>query len=66
MSQENDESRGQEVDIRRDRLKKCPDVWMDGEIDRRMNQETNGWKHQQTDQSDLDQEQEGEPDQITI
>lgn len=66
MSQENDGSRGQEVDIRRDRLKKCPDVWMDGEIDRRMNQETNGWKRQETDQADLDQEQEGEPDQITI
>lgn len=56
----------QEVDIRRDRLKTCPDGWMDGEIDRRMNQETNGWKHQETDQTDLDQEQEGEPDQITI
>lgn len=66
MSWENDESRGQEVDIRRDGLKKCPDVWMDGEIDRWMNQETSGWKHQETDQTDLDQEQEGEPDQITI
>lgn len=54
------------MDIRRDRLKTCPDVWMDGEIDGRLNQETNGWKHQETDQTDLDQEQEGEPDQITI
>lgn len=62
MSQENDRSRGQEVDIRRDGLKKCPNGWMDGETDRQMNQQMNGWKHQ----TDLDQEQEGEPDQITV
>lgn len=31
-----------------------------------MNQETNGWEHQEADQTDLDQEQEGEPGQIMM
>lgn len=52
----------QEVDIRTDTLMKCPHGWMEGQMDRRTDQETT----QEMDQGDLDQGQEGGPDQMTI
>lgn len=47
-------------------MEKWMDEWKDGKTDRWTNQETNGWEHQETDQTDLDQEQEGEPDHIPM